>query len=493
MSRKTFFIIVISFLLLIVIGFGIFFFLFIKNDPQNNNSFVKTILNLFPSASTTTLPTKIKNDKVNNDFDNKQVVSATSTDVTSQKEVVIPRLRQIWREAIAGDVLIEKSVIKFSTSTVSTVINSKTSTSTASTTATTTSIVVKKATSTQTVIRYIDRSTGNLYEANDDTLSILRISNKTIPKVYEAYFDQKGENVILRGLRQDSDVIETLYASLRPKVFFSATSTVSTVSNLKVGTSTASTTKITTASAATSTEKELVITSTFPFNIKDISVSPLLNQVYYLTYTDSTSEGTVANIDGTKRISLLSSPIREWLPQWATNGIINITTKASYYADGYSYALDPKTGRTRKLFGGIQGLTTLMSTDGAHILYSRSQDGGFRTYVYDTKTKESKPFFLTTLPEKCVWGRKNKNLVFCSVPTSIAQNTYPDVWYKSRVSFSDVIWKVDLDTGQSIVLSNLPKEAGEEIDGVNLKVNAEDGYLTFMNKKDLSLWGLDVK
>src|SRR3990167_10436168 len=56
-----------------------------------------------------------------------------------------------------------------------------------------------------TTIRYADRATGHIYDVNPLTLEKTKITNKTLPKIYEAHFRDNGNAVVFRSLVNDSD------------------------------------------------------------------------------------------------------------------------------------------------------------------------------------------------------------------------------------------------------------------------------------------------
>ncbi|MCC7160551.1 hypothetical protein IT399_02440, partial [Candidatus Nomurabacteria bacterium] len=143
-----------------------------------------------------------------------------------------------------------------------------------------------------------------------------------------------------------------------------------------------------------------------------------------------------------------------------------------------------------KIFGGINGLTTLASPDGKSILYS---DNNLSLSVYHTDTKTTDVLGIRTLPEKCVWNKTSVS-VYCGVPKSIIGSNYPDTWYQGEISFSDQIWKVNTqDLKSQILLDPLTVKGGEEIDGTKLMVDEAENYLFFVNKKDSFLWELELK
>src|SRR3989338_4086116 len=60
------------------------------------------------------------------------------------------------------------------------------------------------------VIRYVERTTGNVFETMVDSLATTRISNMTVPRIQEAAFYANGNGIILRYL--DGETIKTFSA-----------------------------------------------------------------------------------------------------------------------------------------------------------------------------------------------------------------------------------------------------------------------------------------
>ncbi|OGI79985.1 hypothetical protein A2W43_02805 [Candidatus Nomurabacteria bacterium RIFCSPHIGHO2_12_40_11] len=62
------------------------------------------------------------------------------------------------------------------------------------------------------------------------------------------------------------------------------------------------------------------------------------------------------------------------------------------------------------------------------------------------------------------------------------------------MSFSDQIWKVDIKTGNGVmILDPVTVLGGEDVDGIKLTVDQGENYLFFVNKKDSFLWELSLK
>ncbi len=312
-------------------------------------------------------------------------------------------------------------------------------------------------------VRYVARSDGSIYQTFLDKISERKFSLPTIPKVYEAYFGNHGQTVILRYLKIYGDTISTFVGNL-PKEIVSETETG---------------------------DKE--IKGTFlPDNVQDISISPDTLKAFYLFTNGNTSGeniiGTILNLVDNKKVQIFDSDFTEWLSLWPNDKLITLTTKADSRATGHVYTMDPNKKNPTRALGDINGLTTLSGPDGKIILFSGTD---LALNAYQTDTRNSILLGVRTLPEKCVWNKIGDN-IYCAVPKVIPSGQYPETWYQGEVSFSDELWKINIKTGNATILAD-PILAGEEIDGIKLAIDENENYLLFVNKKDSYLWKLDLK
>ncbi|MDQ5912418.1 MAG: hypothetical protein QG568_633 [Patescibacteria group bacterium] len=311
-------------------------------------------------------------------------------------------------------------------------------------------------------IRYMERGTGHIYETSTSTLEKTRLSNTTEPKIYEAFFVNKGDNLILRGLIGSSDIISTRYASLI----------------------TSTTTEDTEGPNKTLDLKDL------PIQISQIAISPSKTQLF--SVMDSGVRGLLSKIDGGAQVGIFDTPYREWIASWPEEKNIVLTTRASGFAPGFAYILNTSTKALTRVLGNIYGLTTLTSPDLSKILFSASERGTFTLNYFNRKDSSTTELSFKTLPEKCTWSKKEKSVVFCAVPENIAFSTYPDVWYQGQINFSDSVWKINIETGEARLIMNIQSESGEVIDAINPYLSPNEDYLVFTNKIDLTLWGLQL-
>lgn len=310
-------------------------------------------------------------------------------------------------------------------------------------------------------IRYVNKATGNIYQTFTDKIEERRFTTTTIPRVYEAYFGNKGESVVMRYLKVDNQTIETFIGSL-PKELLGADTTSSNE----------------------------VKGSFLPENISDVSVAPDTSKLFYLFNTNESVAGIITNMLDNAKSQIFDSQFTEWLSFWPNTKMITLTTKPSSNVPGYMYAVDPAKKDFTKLLGGINGLTTLTSPDGKSVLYSNNN---LILNVYSIATREYNIMGVKTLSEKCIWT-KNSEVVYCAIPKFVEPSSYPDAWYQGEVSFSDQIWKIEIKSGNmKMLIDPATVEGGEDIDGTKLALDENENSLFFINKKDSYLWYLDLK
>lgn len=301
-----------------------------------------------------------------------------------------------------------------------------------------------------TEIRYLERASGNAYayRAHERTLS--RISNRTLPGIHEATWLPDGSLAYARFLSTgDAEVIET-YAL--------------PVSGGGVG------------------------GYFLEQGLEDVVVQGTSTLATLLPSTNG-SIATVAQVDGETFRTLFSSPLNSLRLFFAGKDFITYT-KASAHANGYVFLVGGASGLFEQVAGPLKGLTALPSPLGTYVFYTYVAGSSLRSGLITLEGRVVDAIPVGTLSEKCTWT-SDETSIYCAVPRSIT-GTLPDDWYQGSVSFSDRIWRIDLE-GRVAVLAVDPKTVGGvEIDAVNLTVDSENDVLIFTNKKDGSLWAYDL-
>lgn len=295
-------------------------------------------------------------------------------------------------------------------------------------------------------LKYVEKSTGHVYQMYLDTKIVGKISNSTIPGVHETIFDGRASSVIYRYLSED-DTITSFIATLGGSSIF------------------------------------------LNSDILEISLSPDKNSFFSIIKNKNGSTGQIKSFDESKTNQVFSSPFTEWLPQWVKEKNIYLTTKPSYLVKGTVFSLDITNGTLAKILGGIPGLTTLANKDGSIILYGASLEDGPKLYIFDLKNNASQDLNTYGLPEKCIWSNDDIN-VYCAIPNTIVGTQYPDSWYQGLQSFDDRFIKINTLTGGITTLANSEEEV--TIDATHLFLSNKEDQLFFINKKDGTLWSLSI-
>lgn len=321
-------------------------------------------------------------------------------------------------------------------------------------------------TASTTLVRFVDRGAGHIFEAYSDTLAIEKISNTTLPRIYESFWNKDLSATILRYIKDGSDDVTNFYGEIRKTADFTSTTT-------------------------NKTPYEVRGRFLSP-NIKDISISPKKDRIFSINVEGGRGIGYVSQFDETKKVRILDTPLTQIQSFWPEENTIFISTKASGVSSGYFYSIDVRSSEIKKILGGILGLGVLPSADAKQVLFSTRNGRTVGTSLYNIEEKSSKSIIFKTLSEKCVWSTLRKNEIYCAVPTEIPDGLYPDDWYSGTISFIDQIWHLDTETGEVHLIANLLNLSDQLIDAINLSLDPKENYLYFINKNDLSLWSLDL-
>lgn len=311
-----------------------------------------------------------------------------------------------------------------------------------------------------THVRYAERATGHIYDVNLETLERTRVTNQTLPKIYEARFRSDGTAIIFRTLKDDSDTAENLSLSLTPSQEAGELYTISSLAlRSDIG-------AITTGSG---------------------------DRLFYLLKDSGAIVSSNFQGEGIK--TLFTSSFTDW-----NLGLINgnkslvLSTKASARASGYAYTLSVSGGSPAKILGPLNGLVVNPSPTANDILYSYTDGNRARLFVKNVSAEsETSEIMPATLADKCAWGRKDVSRIFCGVPDEILGNNEPDLWYAGLSNFSDRLWLFDRESKSARLLTEPTELFGLDIDVFLPRLSANDDFLTFMNRNDFSLWALRLE
>lgn len=297
----------------------------------------------------------------------------------------------------------------------------------------------------KTMIRYVERATGHVFETATDSLEVRRVSNTTIPRIQEAVFSPDGESVILRYLDENEN-LKSFYGAVK--------------------------------------KENGSLDGWFLDNrILDIAIDED-GGMFYIQRVGNEGQGIVSDFDGTNGRAVFSSSIYDWSAEWA-GGRVTLTTKPANNILGFLYELE--SGRLISILSG-DGLDTLPSKDGTLVLFSTSDANGTTLFLHDRGSGATTRVPFRTLAQKCAWA--TNTIFYCASPYDVEQNaTYPDDWHKGVASFSDDIWSYDTRAESERLVYDAEAD-GKIFDATLLTVDEKGGVLLFMNKKDLTPWML---
>ncbi len=309
-------------------------------------------------------------------------------------------------------------------------------------------------------VRYVLREDGDIHEHSVPERSDKLLANNTIPRVAEALWDSRGQSVVLRTATDQGDIV-SIFGRLLPNP----------------------------ESGVGDEAPAILEPSSLPENISFFAPGPNGGFVHTLR---TGKELSIVLLDSTGQSTpVFTSPFTEWIPEWASDVSVGLTTRPSGTVGGYFFSLDPRTGKATPVINDFLGLTTKGAPDGEHILIGGSEKDdlvfGIATMSYPIPSDITP----TTLPEKCAWTASS-TFVYCGVPQNPPRGLYPDEWYQGVMQFSDTLWVYEVSSGQFTLFLIPIDEVAVEVDITNPIVSMDGTHLIFTNKKDGSLWGVQL-
>jgi hypothetical protein len=301
-------------------------------------------------------------------------------------------------------------------------------------------------------VRYIQKKDGSVIDIFTDSKETSIMSNTIIPRIHEAFFNIDASKLILRYLKSDNETIET----------FGGVISDGSISGLF-----------------------------FPKDIPFVTVSPDKTKIFYLTQTGEYTNGTISNFENENKTPIFEHAFSEWIPQWGTDSIVSLTTKASYQTPGVTFSLGTGGGEITKEFPNENGITTLISPNGSKILYSIPESGSHKLFIFNRQDNSHTDLGVRTLSEKCSW-ESNSITLWCGVPEGSLQANLPDAWYQGTTLFTDSLWLLDTDINAHQLVINPREESGLLLDITQIQKSETSEYLTFIDRKTGILYGLDI-
>ena len=305
--------------------------------------------------------------------------------------------------------------------------------------------------SSTTILRYMERSSGHAYEIDATSPTATRISNTTLPGMYELL--PLTQTAFVLRYPNDTGDIENYFASL-----------------------------------ATGTPNQQLSGRLLPRFDRAVRT----NNGSSIFHIDTSANGSVAKIyDLSKNTdtSLYGSPFRSWLPL-SEGSRVYIETAPASGLPGFLYEITK--GSLFKILGDIPGLVSLPSPDGRYILYSSTSDLDTSLAVLDTRTGITTSSPLKTIASKCAWISEDDARVVCGIPRFLGGGTVLNEWLLGKIHFADSLWILSPLNGTAEAAGNFESLDEASVDMENVIVSDDKEWAAFMNKSDLSLWLLKL-
>jgi len=302
-------------------------------------------------------------------------------------------------------------------------------------------------------IRFVERGTGYVLEADPKSGEFARITNTLVPRVYEALIGANGA-IILRGVNEAGFI--TTSAGL-------ATSTM-----------------------ATSKAPVALTLSTLPQNIQSIALSPGGENIVYLRREEDGGSSVVQSTwKGAGSKQLASLGISGWHIRWLSDERIFLIQNPAEGAANNVYELK-KNGALSRFLSGANGLTILPRANSSAYL---SSVAGFILSAR-TNANASTVLPIRTIADKCVWSPKEEFVAYCAVPQVLPENGALAGRLRGEMHTSDTWWRADVNAGSAELLYAPSNTL--QIDSENPSIDAGGEYISFMNTRDKSLWLLRI-
>ncbi len=297
-------------------------------------------------------------------------------------------------------------------------------------------------------IFFIERQSGNVFSYARPSGALTRTSNRTVPGIQEASWLSDASVSLVRYLSgADFSTINT-YALTKdgsPGSFLAQ--------NLS--------------SVATASSSVLVVASGVNGSI-----------------------GTTMRANGTGAVQVFTTPLSSIRASFAGKSQYLVFTKPSSKEDGYAFLVNSK-GSFARVSGPHPGLVALSSPSGKWVLVSFVSGGTMKMELVNASTREVTPLPIGTIADKCAWTT-DESAVYCGVPASPQNATYPDDWYQGAVHFSDRIWKIDVSARFAQLTLDFSAETEVALDATALTLDPKGRVLVFINKNDGSLWSYQL-
>ena len=299
-------------------------------------------------------------------------------------------------------------------------------------------------------LRYVERSTGHLFDANPMTGDVRRQTNKLMPKIYEAFIGPR-DTVIERGL-EAPEMVRTRAG--------------------QIGTTTEN-------GALLLTTREIVLP------LDAIATSRSTSDILMLVATNPGSRLIRSLWDGSAPKQLAIIQAGDFAIRWPSESRIILLEKPASGIMGAAFTV----GSSLIPLARGPGLMVLPHGTSSAFLFS-TDSGNALTLFAQLPNATTLTLPLQTIAEKCAWAPGNDLVAYCAVPTTVPGTNFIDQWFSGETHTEDAWYRVQVSAGTAEKLYSID---GAAIDVEHAMVDDTGEYLAFTNARDKSLWVLRIQ
>ena len=308
------------------------------------------------------------------------------------------------------------------------------------------------------VMRFVESSTGHVFETTGKTELVTRITNTTIPRIISAVF-LNGERPILQYIDQASDRKKTFSAQV-----------ITPERNELIDSDDV-------------TQSSRLSGIFLQDEILDLETSG--DEVVYGVNTDDGFSLRKTDANGNEVVEVFNSPLSQWhIDTYGPNDVV-VTHVPSFNSFGYAETVDLDSRASQKLYSGQLAMQIKPNADGSRSLISYWDGREMSLFILSGDNIIDTG--LNTFAEKCVWSSDNV-LAYCAEPLNDIEFGAPDSWYKGIVEYSDDFYQINTDLNVTSLLFSPFDEGNFSLDALDIALSANEKYLSFMDKASQTFW-----
>src|SRR3989344_2500568 len=303
-----------------------------------------------------------------------------------------------------------------------------------------------------TILRFIERSTGHIFDADPETGTVVRRTNKLIPRVYEAMVGN-GDSVIERSL-DDKGVLSTFSGTL-------GTTTVDgfvPLTGVDLGS-----------------------------EVRDIAISGVPDAVFLASRSGMTFL-IRSMLGGEKPKEIISLAGGDFNLALVHDGRMILTERAASGIPSNSY--EAQSGTLVPLVRNVPGLTLLAHASSSAVLIGSDDGQSLSLSLRSSKDASAVSLPIRTTADKCAWAPGTSLTAYCAVPQESPGPGFLTNWYRGTVHTTDSWFEVDGAAGTATAFFSMDAESITDVE--HPSVDDTGNYLAFMNARDKSLWILRI-